>query len=221
MEKKAARVTRPISQTKIKTLFRSADGFTLIELMVVVAIIAGTVGLVIPRIGNRDNQIRQTLRDLTTLSHELHQKSKLTGAAYRIVFDLKEGARGKEQQAYWVEKSLTATIVKPGEEKIKPEKDRDGKIKKVSDFEPDPSIFKKPKTLPNKMHFEKIELSRLSDPILTGKAYIHYLPQGLVEEAAIHLKSDDGHEWTIAIEPLTGKAEVVTNSVSLQEMKNQ
>ena len=60
------------------------------------------------------------------------------------------------------------------------------------------------------------------DPITTGKAFIHYMPQGLVEESAIHLKSDSGGKWTIAIHPLTGKAELISgDSMSLKDMSKQ
>lgn len=202
-------------------MLKTAKGFTLLELMIVVGIIAATVAVVAPRMGGRNNAIKACLRDLTVLSRQLHMKAKLTGTTYRIVFDLKDGASGKYVQGYWVEHSNGSTVVKPGEEKIQPEKDKDGKEIIRSDFTPDTSIFKEPKTLPTGLHLEKVELSRLPDAITTGKAFIHYMPQGLVEEAAIHLTSDAGGKWTIAIHPLTGKAEIITDSMSLQDLRKQ
>lgn len=210
-------MTEPTFQTKIN----KEAGFTLIELMVVVAIIAATVGVALPRIANRSNKNRAVLRSFSTLSRELHMKSKLNGYTYRIVMDLKDGDRGSGSQSYWVEKSESGALVKPGEEKMKEEKDRDGKIKKPTDFALDTSIMKKPEMLPAGMHFEKVELSRLPEPITTGKAFIHFLPQGLVEESAIHLKTDGGQKWTIAIQPLTGKAEVISESMSLKDLNSQ
>jgi len=220
MAKKAAQATRPILQTKTKPNFLQA-GFTLLELMVVVAIIAATVAAVIPRIASRNNKNKAVLRAFTTLTRQLHLKSKLNGYTYRIVLDMKDGERGKESQGYWVEKSESGALVKPGEEKIKLEKDSNGKFKAINDFNLDTTIMKQPEVLPAGMHIEKVELSRLPDPITTGKAFIHFLPQGLVEESAIHLKTDQGQKWTIAIHPLTGKAEVISDSMSLQDIKSQ
>lgn len=200
---------------------RRIAGFTLLEIMIVLAILALTVATVVPKIGKGNNKIKSTLRELTTVTRELHNKAKLSGFTYRLVLDLKEDATGKAIQTYWVERSEKNTLVKVGEEKLKPELDKDGKPKNASDFKPDPTIFKKPKELPVGLRFDSIELSRLNDPIKLGKAYIHFLPQGLVEEAAIHLKTEKDLKYTISIHPLTGKAELVTSDMKLQEIKKQ
>jgi general secretion pathway protein H len=189
--------------------------------MIVLAIVAATVAVAVPRIASRNNKNKSVLRDFSTLSRQLHMKSKLNGFTYRLVLDLKAGASSKETQGFWVEKSESGSLVKPGEEKFKEEKDRDGKVIKASDFAIDTSLTKEPEILPSGMRFESVELSRLPEPITTGKAYIHFLPQGLVEESAIHLKTDAGQKWTIAIHPLTGKAEIITDSMSLQDIKSQ
>jgi len=189
--------------------------------MVVVAIIAATVAVALPRIANRNNKQKEVLRSFLSLSRNLHQKAKLNGYTYRLVLDLKDGEQGKESQGYWVEKSESGALAKPGEEKLKEEKDRDGKIKKPNDFGIDTSITKEPRLLPSGMRFSNIELSRLPDPIKTGKAFIHFLPQGLVEESAIHLKGEKNQKWTISIHPLTGRADVISDSTSLQDLKSQ
>ncbi len=151
-------------------------------------------------------------------------KARLSGATYRLVIDLRDGASGKETQTYWVEKSNGETLVRGDAEKRdaehEKEKDKDGKPL-ASDFTPDTSVFKKKRGLPSGLKFEKVELSRLKEPIVNGRAYIHYLPQGLVEESAIHLKSDRGQKWTLAIHPLTGKAEIISESMTLQDLKQQ
>jgi general secretion pathway protein H len=189
----------------------------------VVAIIAVTVAIAIPKIANRNNKHKMILRQLTVLPRELHMRAKLNGATYRLVLDLKDGERGHSTQSYWVERSDHDTIAKPDEEKeeAKAAKDSKDKAKVKKEFNLDPTILKEPQVLPSDMHFDKVELSRLPEPITSGKAYIHFLPQGLVEESAIHLKTDKGQKWTIAIHPLTGKAEVISDSMSLQDLKEQ
>lgn len=194
-------------------------GFTLLELMVVIAIIAASVTIVLPRIGNRNNQLRATLRNLTVVSRELHSKAKLFQVTYRLVIDMKEDPSGKTVQQYWVEKGNGPTPIKISADRI--EKDKDGKEVRVSDFKIDTSTTKEPKSLPTGLSFEFVELSRAPEPIKTGRAYIHYLPQGLVEEAAIHLKTDRGQKYTISIHPLTGRAELISNETSLKEIRDQ
>ncbi|NJM10261.1 MAG: type II secretion system protein, partial [Bdellovibrionaceae bacterium] len=81
-------------------------------------------------------------------------------------------------------------------------------------------MTKKLPELPAGIRFEKVELSRLKSPVTEGRAFIHYLPQGLVDEAAIHIKGSGAQAWTIAIHPLTGKAELISKPVALKELKS-
>ena len=204
----------------------TSNGFTLIELMVVLAIMGGVVALSMPYLANRNVDTKAVLRKLTTLSRELHTKAKLQGAVFRLVIDMQEDTSGKRPvQTFWVEKANGKTVVKADEEAalIEANKDhRDGeKMVDPHGFAPDTSILPKPVQLPRGMTFDKVELTRLKSPITHGKAFIHYMPQGLVDEAAIHLKGENNLAWTISIHPLTGKGELITKQMSLQEMKSQ
>ncbi|MGE0526051.1 MAG: type II secretion system protein [Bdellovibrionales bacterium] len=206
----------------------TTKGFTLIELMVVMAIIAGMVVLATPYIGNRNTESKAFLRELTVLSRELHTKAKLNGVVYRLVIDL-AGPTGerteKTEQRLWVERSSNRSVLaKAGTDEAaeKDTGDDDDKKKKDPDgFEVDNLIIKEPKSLPRGMRLERVELTRLKNPVSAGKAYIHYLPAGLVDEAAIHIKGQKNQTWTIAIHPLTGKAELISNTRSLKEIRSQ
>src|SRR5262249_8029013 len=130
----------------------------------------------------------------------------------------------KKGQLYWVERATGGTVLGPNDEEDAIKRSQETDEKKRADprgFQEDHTFIKKHKELPPGMFFEKVELSRLKNPLLHGKAFIHYLPQGLVDEAAIHIKGDKNAEWTIAIHPLTGKAELITKQVTLQEIKTQ
>lgn len=80
-------------------------------------------------------------------------------------------------------------------------------------------MTKEPRPIPSGLRFDRVELARLEHPITNGKAYIHYMPEGLVDEANIHIKGEKTQAWTITIHPLTGKAELVEKSLSLKDMK--
>lgn len=201
-------------------------GFSLIEVMIVLAIIGGVIAMAMPYLKNRSSQTKSFLRQFTVLSRELHTRAKLQGAVYRLVIDMKETTDPSRRpvQVYWVEKSNGRAVLKADEEKnaadLAAEKDEE-KNKDARGFAMDETMTKEPKEVPSGIWFDSVELTRLKDPLTRGKAFIHYMPEGLVDEAALHLKGERNQAWTISIHPLTGKAELISKSVSLQEMKSK
>ncbi len=200
-------------------------GFTLIELMVVLVIMGAVIALSMPYMNNRNSQTKRFLREFTVLTRELHTRAKLNGAVYRLVIDL-EGLDPNipRAQLMWVEKANGATVMKPNEEEVALERAKETDPEKKADpkgFEVDKSILKQPRELPPGMKFDKVELARAKNPVTQGKAFIHFMPQGLVDEAAVHIKGEKTQEWTISIHPLTGKSEVISKPISLQEIKSQ
>ena len=75
--------------------------------------------------------------------------------------------------------------------------------------------------MPNGFEITKVEYARGEEVIDSGMAYVHFLPEGLVEETAIHLSADDKLKWTIAIHPVTGRVDIYTSEISLKEIKAQ
>ncbi|MGZ3721426.1 MAG: pilus assembly FimT family protein [Bdellovibrionales bacterium] len=208
-----------------REVFIGKRGFTLIELMVVLAIVGGIIAIGMPYLSSRNTKVKGVLRELSVLSRELHTKAKLQGAVYRLVIDLgPEADAANAKQSYWVEKANGKTVMKPDEEVDALERSKETDAAKRKDprgFEEDHTVIKHPRELPAGMRFEKVELSRSKSPVFHGRAFIHYMPQGLVDEAAIHIKGEKTQAWTIAIHPLTGKAEVIPKPLSLKELSSQ
>lgn len=201
-------------------------GFTLIEMMIVLAIVGGIAALAMPYVNSRNNSTRAFLRQITVMSRDLHTKAKLQGAVLRLVFDLKkiEDPSHPPVQQYWVERANGHAVMKANEEeseKKRLEADREEDRKDPRGFALDPSFVKEPSPIPEGMRLDRVELTRVEDPVTEGKVYIHYLPEGLVDEAAIHLKGGKDQQWTISIHPLTGKAELVSKHMTLKEIRSQ
>ena len=195
-------------------------------MMIVLAIVGGMAALAMPYINSRNGQTRSFLRKITVLSRELHTRAKLQGSVYRMVLDLKkvEDPNKPPVQQYWVEKAAGHVVMKPDEEEAeikRAKEDREEDRKDPRGFAPDPSLVKQPTDLPPGMHIDRVELTRVKDPITEGRVYIHYLPEGLTDEAAIHFKGDKTQKWTITIHPLTGKAELISKQMTLKEIRSQ
>lgn len=196
----------------------NSRGFTLIEIMIVLAILGFGLTLAVNRLTNRSGELRAVLRKTVVLSRELHTRAKLNGVTYRLVLDLGEGGPNSTQSIY-VERGNGATVIKDQELE---EEDIDEENPPPKDFQRDTDLLKKPLKLPRGIYISEVEINRIEQPLTQGLAYIHYLSQGLVEEAAIHLKkADNDQKWTISIHPLTGRAEVLSPSMRLQELQSQ
>jgi general secretion pathway protein H len=206
---------------------RKSAGFTLIELMVVTAIIGGMIAIAMPYMSNRNAQTKSFLRKMTVLSRELHTKAKLQGVTYRLVIEMPvvTDVNRPPEQKLWVERGNSKVVLSEKEEENERERseENDEKLKKdPKGFEVDAAFSKRIPEIPTGMRFEKVEITRLKNPVTSGKAFIHYLSQGLVDEAAIHIKGAAANQaWTIAIHPLTGKAELISKPVALKEIKSQ
>src|SRR5690606_20564407 len=97
---------------------------TMIEVMVVLGIIGAIVAMIVPRLGNQNNQIKSAVRKISVLAKESVNHSKLFGATHRLVIDLGEGYESKSPQSFWVEIS-TSPYVLPS--------DKEDLFKKLSD----------------------------------------------------------------------------------------
>ena len=196
------------------------------EVMVVIAIIAGAIALVLPRIANPNNKIQSTLRELVNLNRELHTRAKLQGKTYRLVFQMKSDEPGKENQGvgYYIESSSNQVLLMKDEDEkeFMKRQERNAKDKAAAHadpygFSPDTSILKKPKTFPEGLQIVGVEVKRSKDMITKGRAAIHFFPQGMSEEAIVHFKAKD-QEWSLIVDPMLGKAAMVGRKVTLKDI---
>lgn len=198
------------------------NGFTLIEILVVLAIIGGILVTVAPRLGDKKTQMQSTVRALASTSREIHNAARLFNSTYRLVINMD----AEEGHSYYIESAPGNIALLTDEQQKEAEKNKtigdDDEEKKTKGlFSEDARILKSPVSLPRGLFFEEVEYAGRPAPLNVGKAYIHYLPQGLVEEAAIHITDRKTLNWTIAIHPITGLTDIFDGKKSLKELRSE
>lgn len=193
---------------------------TLIEIMVVLVIITTVVVFGAPKLAGTGTQLRNTMRSLSVITKRLHHMARINRKTYRLVIQLSGGEAGT-QDIFWIESSEKPVALlsdeQAEEEDMKVSKSADEKP--ASQFTADTALLKKPAGLPGNIFFEDVELASRNAVITQGLAYIHFMPQGFAEEAAIHITDRKNIHWTIIIHPLTGQGQVVGEYVSLKDNK--
>ena len=223
-----ARVTKRISPLTMSRLRES--GFTLIEIMIVLAIVVSVTGLLLGRFGNSNNQIKESIRKIGVLSRDIHHRAKLQNVTYRLVIDMHSGEDDEEiPPQYWVERGSSPSLFtneanhssydkREGEAETKEDEVDGEEPPPPADFAIETSLTPRKMELLGGLLFEDVEVISLKEKITSGIVYIYYLPEGLVDESAIHLGMGEERHWTLSIHPLTGRVEIATKYISLKEI---
>lgn len=199
----------------------SSRGFSLIEVLIVLAIIGLMVAILSQSISKKDNRkIRRDVRIFAAQVRDLRNKARMRNLTYRLVINLPEN--DKEKQTYWVESTSKRFLVTYDEERIKKEKDslREGE-KDPSGFEMDHEVSKDGAVpLPDGLLFKSVEIAAQKKDYSSGRIFIHFFPEGRVEEAVIHLTDGQQLNWSLAIHPLTGRVDIIHQEKKMNELQN-
>jgi Tfp pilus assembly protein FimT len=162
---------------------KKSDGFTLIELTIIIVILGVMLSLIIPRLGELgEANLKRSARHLTGMIRFLRDESQATKAVYRLRFDVQEGR-------YWAE-VMTLTS------------DRTVEFVKYS------SAMGSEGSLSGQTTFRDVEVAGHPDD-----PYIQFTPDGWVENALIHLRDGDEKDFTLLVNPLMGATELLEGYV--------
>jgi general secretion pathway protein H len=205
---------------RVRTCKQKSLGFTLVELLVTLGIIAFVVAIAIPKLGRTlGTQLRATTRRVVSLNKELHHFARLKNKTYRLVIDFGDS---NHKPSFDVESATTRQLLNPPDATPPPEKKKkDDKNKKPEDEDPfaeDSEVLKKKIDLPYGVQFEDVETDNVEKPITEGKAYVVFFPEGLVQRAIIHLTDGKNIHWSLIINPLTGQTTVETEYIKLKDL---
>ena len=158
---------------------RHSNGFTLIELTVVLVVMGVMLGLIIPKLGELgEANLKRSARHLTGMIRFLRDEAQAKKMPYRLRFDIQGGR-------YWAE-VLTAN---PGEQTVE--------WKKLY------SEMAAEGSLSGQTAFLNIKAGSHPD-----EPYIQFTPDGWVEKSFIYFKDGSDRPFTLIVKPLTGTTEL-------------
>src|SRR5512134_1648290 len=155
-----------LTEAEPRVIRRGQEGFTLIELGLVLLIISVIVALVVPRFRDQSHAelISQT-RKLASTFRFLQQEAILNARVYRLNIDL-------DQQRYFV------TSAEEGGE--------------MGGFAQETGSLARNVALPASLQIADVDVPLVSGKLYEGVAFTHFYPDGYVDATVVHL--DNGQE---------------------------
>jgi general secretion pathway protein H len=199
---------------------RRQRGFTLVELMIVVAVIAILTAAVVPAVSSlAGSHARQSAGELAGSLRYLFDTAALRHVTCRMALDLPgrafsaECAPGVVGVARDPDPSRAAADEEVLAERFPDERDVERRrLLAKSRFGAYTDRILKHHELPGQTVFRAVRLEGRSRPVTEGTAYVHFFPGGQAERAFIEVAEGDT-VYTVVVEPFTGRARVVSGLV--------
>jgi general secretion pathway protein H len=192
---------------------KAKSGFTLLEIIIALAIVSSIIAIGLPRLNRTSNTLKKTSRELAVLGKEIRNQSRLKSKTHRLVINM-----SGENHTYYIEEAqglVAASSVNPNEEN-----EEDDEKSPPPAFQKSTKFFKEDRKLPSELKFKQVESLSQKEPITEGKAYVYFTPEGMVERSAIQIGRSDV-TWTILYNPLTGHADIVEKEFSIKDIPKQ
>lgn len=198
----------------------NSRGMTLIEIMVVMAILGGILAVAAPRLFSTGTTMRTAVRKLAVMTRDMRNNARLYDATTRLAITMDD----EKGHSYNVESSAGSVLMLTADQERDLEKltteQREGDEKK-SQFEQEKRVLKSAVNLPKGLFFGGVEVANRPGEVSSGTTYINFLPQGLADESVIHITDRKNLNWTISINPLTGRADVFERKLTLKEVHSR
>jgi general secretion pathway protein H len=196
---------------------RTARGFTLVELLIVVAVVALLAGLAAPAVGTVTGaNARKAAGELAGAMRFLFDSAALRHATCRLALDLDAGA-------WWAECAPGATAIGRGEEDERElerrfSDEKSAELRRLlarSEFGRFEDRLVERRELPGRAGFGAVHVEgrRAQEE---GTAYVYFFPGGQAQRAYVPL-ADGDNLYTVVLEPFTGRSRVVFGPVEVRE----
>jgi prepilin-type N-terminal cleavage/methylation domain-containing protein len=156
------------------------DGFSLVELSIVILLLSFVLLLALPRFG------------AVLASQRLNSSGHLIAGLVRYVYDQATAKRRLYRLNYQLQDGeLWITFLAD-----------DG------EFVEDRSPMARRRKLPIGVQFE--DIATPAEKVKEGRVYTQFFPTGLVDRSMVHLRSEDGSQLSVLIQPLGGRVQIDT-----------
>jgi general secretion pathway protein H len=187
-------------------------GFTLIELIVVVAVIAVITGAVVTGVGNlRGASVQAEAGKIAVAVRYLYNLSVISGRNHRLVMDL-------DARTFWGEEQSSSdpcdSFLLPGTD-AEEEEAQEGDVTRNAGFSASESQLLQRVTLDTGIRFLQVHTTHQDQPQEKGQAYIYFFPSGTAENAVVQLEGDEDDIMTVEVFALQGNAKVHTGAFDL------
>ncbi len=197
---------------------RTSRGFTLVELLIVISVIALLAGLAAPALGTLTGaNAREAAGRLAGGMRYMFDTAALRHTSCRLALDL-------DPRAWWPECTPSAAAVGRGEDESDAELERRFPGEKAAELRKllaktqfgsfsDRLVDKK--TLPGNAKFGPVHVEGRRDAA-SGIVYVHFFAGGQAERAYVPVV-DGNNVYTVVVEPFTGRARVAIGKVEPKE----
>lgn len=164
-----------------------SEGFTLIELVVVIVILSVVSIIVIPRLGGLigGGNLFSSARRLAGTITYVHDQAATTGRRYRLYYDL-------DTDEYWIARLERRSS--PGAAS----QTEEGEFVELKTV-----MAKRKRLLPGISFLDVI--IHPEGKLNQGYTYTEFSPKGFAEKCTIHLENEDAQICTLMIKSLTGR----------------
>jgi general secretion pathway protein H len=200
----------------------AAPGFTLVELMIVVAIVGLLGAMVVPAVESVSGaDARKAAGELAGAMRYMFDTAALRHATCRLALDL-------DKRAWRAECAPGAATVAADPAR---EKEDAARLAERFPDEQDPEVRRllarttfgrfedrlvKERALPGKTGFGPVHVEGRRGAIEEGTAYVYFFPGGQAQRAWVSVV-DGSNRYTVVVEPFTGRARVVPGLVEVRE----
>ena len=179
----------------------AAAGFTLVEILLVVAIIAVSLGVAVPQFAKsfRGARLRQSARTVESMHRQAKARAVLDQSHAALFFDAVKGTvelvvlqeNGGGHDVFFGDAPVAAAGGTGGDAA---EGDGEGTVKTQSELT---------MTLEEGVKIEDFRGGSEVDEVY----YVQYFPSGMCQEWSLHLGDEEGRRMSISVDPVTGKIE--------------